>query len=150
MLAAVDGETLLLHQSHPAKIAVDVSASAISGLLLWRRHLLAGATVRYLLPVAGSIAVLSLADLSRHRERRAGRYVLEHMPPGAQVVRLAGDLVMALGCWHRRPRLIAVGSLLVLAGWAHGLVLGAPPAARLRRLRPQALRRPGSGRRPSP
>jgi hypothetical protein len=118
----VDREALLVHQTHPAKVAIDLSAAAISSLLLWRRQLLAGALVRYLLPAAGSVAVLSLVDLSRHRLRPAGRYALDHLTPGAQAIRLGGDLVMALGAWRRQPWLIAAGAGLVLAGWSHGLL----------------------------
>ncbi|HLH70655.1 MAG TPA: hypothetical protein VKY90_16990 [Candidatus Dormibacteraeota bacterium] len=133
----VSGEALLLHQSHPAKLAVDVLAAIISGLLLWRRRPLPGLAVRYLLPLVGSAAVLARADLSRHRERRAGRYMLDHMPPGAQGLRFVGDLLMALGAWRRQPPLIAMGGALVLVGWAHGLL-------------PGGARRPSGPAEPSP
>jgi hypothetical protein len=44
------------------------------------------------------------------------------MSPTAMAVRLAGDLVMAIGSWYRRPPLIALGLLIVAAGWSRGLV----------------------------
>jgi hypothetical protein len=53
--------------------------------------------------------VLSSADVERLRDAAAGRYVLAYMSPAAMAVRLAGDVVMALGSWYRRPRLIAPG-----------------------------------------
>lgn len=118
-------DRVLLHQVHPLKLAADISASVISNTLLWQHRLLAGIVTRYALPVAGSAIVLSFADVERLRETAAGRYVLAHMPPSAVAVRLAGDVVMAVASWKRRPLVIAFGLLLVAAGWSQGLIDGA-------------------------
>jgi hypothetical protein len=112
----------LLHQVHPLKLAADISASLISNTLLWRHRPIAGIVTRLALPVAGSAIVLSTADLERLRGTAVGRYVLANMAPAAVAVRLAGDIVMALGSWYRRPRWIALGLLVVAAGWSQGLV----------------------------
>jgi hypothetical protein len=115
-------DRVLLHQVHPVKLAADISASLVSNTLLWRHRPLAGIVIRYALPVVGSAVVLSFADVERLRDTAAGRYVLATMSPGAMVVRLAGDVVMGVGSWYRRPPLIALGLLIVAAGWSQGLV----------------------------
>ncbi len=117
----VDAEAILVHQVHPVKLAFDISASLISNVLLWRHRLGAGLLSRYLLPVAGSALVVRFADLERLRHTSQGTYVLEHMPPSSMAVRLAGDTLMAVGAWRRRPGMMAAGGLLVVAGWSHGL-----------------------------
>ncbi|MET8833600.1 hypothetical protein ABZV78_06765 [Micromonospora sp. NPDC004540] len=112
-------DRVLVHQVHPVKISADVTASLISNLLLWRGHPKAAAAVRVALPVAGSVAVLRLADLDALARTRRGRWVRAHMPASAQAVRLAGDAVMAVGAWRRSPPLLAVGALVIAAGGAH-------------------------------
>lgn len=111
----------LLHQVHPAKIAADVTGSAVSNALLWNERPKAAMVVRVLLPAAGSAAVLSLADLDRLARTRRGRYVLVHMPPSAQVVRLAGDAAMGVGAYRRSGMLLLAGAMLIGIGWSHAL-----------------------------
>jgi hypothetical protein len=77
---------------------------------------------RLALPIAGSAIVLSAADVERLRGTVVGRYVLANMSAAAMAVRLAGDIVMALGSWYRRPRWLALGLLIVAAGWSEGLL----------------------------
>lgn len=110
---------ILVHQVHPAKIAADVTASAVSTLLLWRGRPKAALAVRIVLPVAGSLAVLTLADLDGLARTASGRYVLAHMPPSAQAVRLAGDALMGLGAHRRNPALLLAGAAVIVAGWSH-------------------------------
>jgi hypothetical protein len=112
-------DKVVVHQVHPVKIGADVAASAISNILLWRARPKAALAVRILLPVAGSVAVLALADLDTLAATRQGQYVLHHMPPSAQAVRLAGDAVMALGARRHRPALLAGGGVIIVAGWSH-------------------------------
>ncbi|MFG1658417.1 hypothetical protein ACGFIY_18020 [Micromonospora chersina] len=112
-------DQVLVHQVHPVKIAADVTASLISNLLLWRAHPTAAAAVRVALPVAGSLAVLRLADLDTLTRTRRGQWVRAHMPASAQAVRLAGDALMAVGAGRRSPSLLSVGALVIAAGWAH-------------------------------
>jgi hypothetical protein len=109
----------VVHQVHPAKVGADVTASVISNALLWKGRPKAAITVRALLPAAGSLAVLSLADLDRLATTRPGRYVLAHMPPSAQAVRLAGDALMGLGAHRRSAALLIAGALVIAAGWSH-------------------------------
>jgi hypothetical protein len=113
-------EGALLHQVHPAKIGADVTASIISNVLLWRERPVTALAVRYVLPVAGSAAVLGMADLDALARTRRGRYVLAHMPPAALAARLAGDALMGFGAYRRSPTLFAAGAAVVMLGWSHG------------------------------
>lgn len=121
-------DRVLLHQVHPVKLAADISASLMSNVLLWNHVAVAGIAIRLALPLAGSAITLRYGHLERLRSTLAGRYVVEHMAPSAMAVRLAGDVLMALGCWFRRPTVIVIGASVIAAGWSHGLVR--PPLAR--------------------
>lgn len=112
-------EGALLHQVHPAKIGADVTASIVSNILLWRERPVTAVAVRYVLPIAGSAAVLAMADLDALARTRRGRYVLAHMPPSAQAARLAGDALMGFGAYRRSPALFAAGAAVVVLGWSH-------------------------------
>jgi hypothetical protein len=116
-------EDLLLHQVHWAKLVADVATSGVSLALIWKGHRRLGLSIHFGIPVLAS-AVLLRADIGPLRSTRRGRYVLKHMPPAAQTVRLAGDGVMTIGAWRRNGLVIAVGTLVVVAGWSHGLVAG--------------------------
>src|SRR5262249_27584260 len=109
------------HQVPPAKIGADVTASVVSNVLLWRARPKAGIAVRVLLPLAGSAAVLRFADLDALARTGRGRYVLAHMPPSAQGVRLAGDGLMGLGAYRHRWALIIAGAAVVVARRAHAV-----------------------------
>jgi hypothetical protein len=114
-------EGALVHQVHPAKISADVTASIISNVLLWRDRPVTAVAVRYVLPAASSAAILGFADLDAVARTRRGRYMLAHMPPAAQVTRLAGDALMGLAAYRRKPALFVVGAAIVAAGWSHAL-----------------------------
>lgn len=126
----MNDEDLVLHQIRWAKLAADVGAEVVSLPLIWTGRRTSGLAVHFLVPAVAS-AFLLRADITRLRSTRRGKYVLEHMPPGAQAVRLAGDVVMTVGAWRRDARLIAAGVLVVVAGWSHGLIVRAPaPSSR--------------------
>lgn len=111
----------VIHQVHTAKIGADVTAALISNVLLWQARPTAAVAVRVILPVAGSVAVLGLADLDGLSRTRRGRYVLAHMPPSAQAVRLAGDALMGLGAYRRSAVLLLAGAAVIGVGWSHAL-----------------------------
>jgi hypothetical protein len=111
-------DRVLVHQVHPAKIGADVTASVISNILLWQGRPKPALAARVLLPVAGSFAVLRLADLDGLAKTRGGQYVLAHMPPSAQAVRLAGDALMGLGAYRHSVPLLVAGAAVIAAGWS--------------------------------
>jgi hypothetical protein len=117
----MSGDARLLHQVHPAKLATDIPAELVSGVLLWRQQPAWGLAVLFLPPIVASAAVLHWADVEALRNQPAGRYVLVHLPPAAEVVRLAGDAMMAYGAWRRRPTVVVAGVVMVGLGWSHGL-----------------------------
>jgi hypothetical protein len=142
----------VIHQVHPAKIGADVTASVVSNLLLWQERPAVAVAVRVVVPIAGSAAVLILADLDGLSRTRRGRYVLAHMPPSAQAVRLAGDALMGLGAYRRNALLLIAGAMMIGAGWSHGMWprpgrrgqprwLAPPGGARLVRPRPGQIDR---------
>ncbi len=112
-------DKVLVHQVHPAKIGADVTASMVSNVMLWRGHPKTAVAVRILVSVAGSAAVLGLADLDALAKTRRGQYVLEHMPPSAQALRLAGDALMGFGARRRSRALLLAGAAVIVAGWSH-------------------------------
>jgi len=93
----------------------------VSLALIWTGHRVLGLAIHFLTPIIAS-AILPRTDTTALRSTRRGRYVLKHMPPAAQTVRLTGDVVMAVGAWRRSSCLIVIGTLVVTAGWSHGLV----------------------------
>jgi hypothetical protein len=119
-------DELLLHQVHWTKLTADGTASIVSLVLIWTGHRVVGLIVHFVIPAVAS-AVLLRTDTSPLRSTRRGRYVLEHMPPVAQAVRLAGDAVMTVGAWRRSGFLIIAGLLIVIVGWSHGLIPSKPP-----------------------
>jgi hypothetical protein len=112
-------DKVAVHQVHPVKIGADVTASTVSNVLLWQGRTKVALAVRILVPVAGSVTVLALADLDTLAVTRQGQYVLHHMPPSAQAVRLAGDAVMALGARRHQLSLLTGGAAIIVAGWSH-------------------------------
>ena len=119
-------ERLVLHQIHWLKLAADAAAEIVSLPAIWTGRRTLGLVVHFLIPALASAALLP-ADNTRLRNTRRGRYVLEHMPPGAQAVRLAGDAVMIVGAWRRDGRMIAAGAVVVVTGWSHGLAVRPAP-----------------------
>jgi hypothetical protein len=117
----MDPDALALHQVHPAKLAVDVTAGLVSDWLMWRRNV-AKALVAAFLPAVIASAILVRRDMSSIRRTRRGRYVLEHMPPSAQAVRMLGQIVVWYSAYRRRPVGILTGHVIVGVGWSHGLV----------------------------
>jgi hypothetical protein len=128
----VDAETILIHQVHPFKVAADVAASVVSNLLLWQHRLTPGLLARYVPPIVASALVIRFGNMDGLGRTRRARYVLEHMPPATTAIRLAGDAVMGVGSWRRRPAWIVAGAVVVAAGWSHGLLFesAGPPTGR--------------------
>ena len=111
----------LARTPHNSRAISNRSASLASMWLLWRGRTATGFAVHYLIPLIASAVVLH-RDVSPLRDTARGRYVLANMPPPAQAVRALGDTLMVRGARRRQRRLIALGALVVAAGWSGGLV----------------------------
>jgi hypothetical protein len=117
----IDRDVYLLHQVHPLKLFTDVACGLASAALMWRRRVRLALFVAHL-PPAVSSALLMRSDLSQLKATRRGRYVLAHMPPSAQALRLLGQAMMWRAAFrHRRPE-VAAGALTILAGWSFGVL----------------------------
>lgn len=121
----MDARALLLHQVHPAKLATDIAAEVVSDALLWHRRPVLGLASRAVPPVVAS-ALLVRRDLTPLAGTARGRYVLAHMPPSAQALRLAGDVLTGWGSWRRSVPTVLAGLAVIAAGWSFGLA--GPPA----------------------
>jgi hypothetical protein len=91
-IPVIDSDAYLLHQIHPGKLATDITAGIASPVLMWQRCMPAALVVGQVPPLVAS-AVVIRCDLSELRDTRWGRYVLVHMPPAAQAVRLLGQIM---------------------------------------------------------
>ncbi|HZS88662.1 MAG TPA: hypothetical protein VFE42_14405 [Chloroflexota bacterium] len=121
------GQKVLHHQIHPLKLATDGGVGTLSYYLLWRRRLWAALVVQLVPAVLVSAALIRWADLEPERRSSLGRYVARSMTPAMQGVRLAGNVVLSLGAWYRRPAVMLAGLAIVLFGWLRGrlFVIGA-------------------------
>ena len=117
----MDRDAYLLHQVHPAKLATDIGAGIISDWLMWHRRVPAALLASFP-PAMTASAILMRRDLSALRGTRRGRYVLAHMPPSAQAVRFAGQLVAWRAAYRHSLAGIVAGHLIVIAGWSYGLI----------------------------
>jgi hypothetical protein len=63
----MSGDARLLHQVHPAKLATDISAELVSGVLLWRQQPAWGLAVHFLPPIVASAVVLHWVDVEALR-----------------------------------------------------------------------------------
>jgi hypothetical protein len=116
----MDRQAYLLHQVHAAKLATDISAAAVSGWLMWHRRVPAALLVGFV-PAAIASALVTRRDLSPLADTRRGRYVMAHMPPAAQALRMAGQVVVWRAEYKHRLAGIIAGHVLVAVGWSHGL-----------------------------
>ena len=71
----------------------------------------------------GPVVILHEGEkrLSGLRDTRRGRYVLTHMPPAAQVMRLLGQVLIWWAAYRHRRTGILLGTLVIVGGWSFGL-----------------------------
>jgi len=115
-------EKILFHQVHPVKLGTDVASAFVSLYFLWQHALIIGLLAHLVPPPVGSAIVMACVDLEPYKNSRLGAYLVRYMRPGAQAARLVGDLIMVVAAWFRAPGGIAVGLLIVIAAWSHGLI----------------------------
>jgi hypothetical protein len=117
----MDRTTYLVHQVHGAKLAADVGAGVVSTWLMRQGRPGTALLVAHTAAAIAS-AIVMRRDLLPLAQTRRGRYVLAHMPVAAQALRYAGQIIAWYMAYHHRWFGIALGYLLVLGGWAYGLV----------------------------
>jgi len=117
----MDRNTYLLHQVHPAKLATDISADVVSTWLMWQRRPRAALLLAHAAAALAS-ATVTRCDLSPLQTTRRGRYVLSHMPLSAQDLRYLGQVLAWYAAYRHRPAGVALGHVLIAAGWSHGLL----------------------------
>jgi len=117
----MDRNTYLLHQVHPAKLATDISADVVSTWLMWQRRPRAALLLAHAAAALAS-ATVTRCDLSPLQTTRRGRYVLSHMPPSAQALRYFGQILAWYAAYRHRLAGVALGHVLIAAGWSHGLL----------------------------
>jgi hypothetical protein len=115
-------ERVLYHQIHPLKLGTDISAAVLSTVMLWQRRPRLALLVNIVPPMVASGALLRWADLERQRQSAFGRYIGHAMTRPMEAVRLTGNFIMLAGAWYRRPGLLMLGLLVVLAGWVRGAI----------------------------
>jgi hypothetical protein len=126
-------DRIILHQVHPAKLAVDWGTGLAAAFLLWD-HLLPAALIIGLLPsILISLYLILRTDLSRYRDTPLGRYFLSPRTRPSDPVRLCGLVVMWTGAWFNNLLALVAGLLVILAAWGKGLRVrkpGPPPPRR--------------------
>ena len=116
-------EKVLYHQIHPMKLFTDWSTGVLSFYLLWQHSLRQAILVMFIPAIVVSGALIWLADLEPRKQSPLGRYVAKYMTPSMQEARFAGNAVMALGAWYRRPAVLVAGLLVILFGWLRGALV---------------------------
>ncbi len=116
-------DKVLYHQIHPLKLLADWVPGLGSVYLMWR-HKLAATLLSTFIPAGlGSLVVIKTADLEPYRQSRFGQYMKRYMTPPWEGVRFLGMVIMWAGGWRHNWRLILSGLLVVLLGWANGLII---------------------------
>jgi hypothetical protein len=119
-------EKILYHQIHPLKLAADIACEPVSLLLFWHHRLLLGLLAHFVPPITASFLLIRFGDLRKLSYSRAGAYLHRHMTRSVEGVRLAGDIVMAVGAWLHRPVYIAGGLAIIVLAWGWGLIRRSP------------------------
>jgi hypothetical protein len=118
-------ESVLYHQIHPLKLAVDWVTGWAALYWLWRRRPVIALAIGFMPSILVSAWLLRFADpagLDHLRASAFGRYVRRYMTPAMQALRLAGFAIMAAGAWNHRAWLICAGLAAILLAWARGVI----------------------------
>jgi hypothetical protein len=116
-------ERILLHQVHPAKLAIDWGTGLIAAWLFWDHMLPAALIVGFIPSILISIYLILRVDLSRYKETRLGRYFISPLTRPGDPVRLLGLIVMWTGAWFNSILAAAAGLGIIIFGWGKGLLV---------------------------
>src|SRR5215469_27601 len=113
-------EKVLYHQIHPLKLTADVGCEPVSLYFFWHHDLALGLATHFVPPIAASLILIRWADFEVIKRSRAGTYLRRNMTRIVEGFRFAGDIVMVLGAWFHRPRLIIARLIVILYAWSSG------------------------------
>ena len=116
-------ERVLYHQVHPLKLLVDWGTAAAALVLLWRGRLALALAVMLVPPALASALLVRFGRFDGVRRSRLGAYLRRWMTPHAQIVRLVGMAIAAVGAWVHASMLVAGGAALIVLVWTRGLLL---------------------------
>ncbi len=116
-------ERILLHQVHPAKLAIDWGTGLIAAWLFWDHMLPAALIVGFLPSIIISIYLILRVDLSRYKETPLGRYFVSPLTRPGDPVRLFGLIVLWTGAWFNSILAAAAGLGIIIFGWGKGLLV---------------------------
>ena len=116
-------ERILLHQVHPAKLAIDWGTGLIAAWLFWDHNLPAALIVGFLPSIFVSIYLILRVDLSRYKETPLGRYFSSPLTRPGDPVRLFGLIVMWTGAWFNSILAATAGLAIIIFGWGKGLLV---------------------------
>ncbi len=114
-------ERILLHQVHPAKLAIDWGTGLTAAWLFWDHRLPAALIVGFLPSILISIYLILRVDLSPYKETRLGRYFVSPRTRPGDPVRLFGLIVLWTGAWFNSILAAAAGLVIIIFGWGKGL-----------------------------
>jgi hypothetical protein len=113
-------EKYLYHQIHPAKLATDWIAAAISLFFFWNHALVWGLAILFIPSIVASFYLMRYADLSHLKHSAFGKYVAKHMTRPVEFVRFFGMFIAVAGAWHQSITTISIGVSLILLAWLRG------------------------------
>jgi hypothetical protein len=116
-------ERILLHQVHPAKLALDWGTGLMAAWFFWDHNLPAALIVGFLPSILISVYLILRVDLSRCKETRLGRYFASPLTRPGDPVRLFGLIVMWTGAWINSIPAAAAGLAIIIYGWGKGLLV---------------------------
>ena len=119
-------ERILLHQVHPAKLAVDWGTGLGATWLLWDQRLVAALVVGFVPSILVSLYLIFRVDLTRYRDTPLGRYFLSPRTRPGDSLRLFGLVVMWAGGWYTSLPLVLAGLAVILFAWGKGLLAQKP------------------------
>lgn len=114
-------EQVLYHQIHPLKLAVDIATGLSTTALLWFHLWIPAAAIALAPSVVITALLIRFADLERLKASTFGRYVAFHMGAVATTVRALGQVVMWLAAWWQLGWVVALGAVMIVAGWTWSL-----------------------------
>ncbi|RHX83357.1 hypothetical protein [Leptospira stimsonii] len=114
-------EKLLLHQSHPAKLAVDISGSIISTYFFWEHRWLTGLFITFSASIAITLYLFHYADWEKLSRSPLGLYTLRFMNRSLEGIRFGGQVLIWVGAWNKNPFGIIAGAIVILGAWLWGI-----------------------------